>query len=104
MNKRLVSVDLNFAFEQLFRYFIKVVIVWVLVIILPQISAYLFVHEIKLLDFLAARAQQVRCDVVKSLIMFDMAHIARLIFVLRVNLLVEHLIILLNRLFDSQSR
>lgn len=100
----LISVDSFFTLEQLERNFVVVVVVFVLVVFFPHVPADLFVHEVKLLDFLAARAQQVRSDIVQPLVVLDVGQVPAFYICLGLNLLVKALVMLVDCLFDSQSR
>lgn len=71
----MICLNIFFTFDQLFGHLIVIVVIGILVIILPQISTDLFVHVVKLFDFLAAGIQQVGRYVIKSLEVFNMVEV-----------------------------
>ena len=104
MHKRLVGVNSFFALEQFQRHLIVIVGSLVFVVVLPQVLADLFVHEVELFNLMTAGAQQVGSDVAKPLVVLDVGHIPALNFSLRLHLLVKNTLVFLYRLFDSKPR
>lgn len=98
----MIAKDLCFGIKKLFRNFLIIVSILIIIIVFPEIPADVFVHKVKLFNFLAAGVQQIRDDVVNPLVVLNMSligllNIGRLLYFIGIGF------VALNGLFDSEG-